>query len=132
MNFRQSDNGFSPEQSELVISLKDLFASLLLRWKTILVSLLIFALLGYGYTIIAGSSSEGVITDEDIQNARILLPNDKAADVEKLFFQYVAYQDYQRQLKEYYSRFVSGSLDASNVTQIRAKYIVTSDRKSVV
>ena len=127
MNFRQSDNGFSPEQSELVISLKDLFASLLLRWKTILVFLLIFALLGYGYTIFAGSRSEGVITDEDIQNARILLPNDKAADVEKLFFQYVAYQDYQRQLKEYYSRFVSGSLDASNVTQIRAKYLVTSN-----
>lgn len=116
---------------ELELDLRDMLASLLLRWKTVLLFFLIAAVLGCGYAMVRNSRSSGAegVTDEDVAEARLELAENKASDAERLFFQYVAYQELQRDLTAYYSEFVSTQrgMDEDSVVQMRRKYYVTSD-----
>ena len=118
------------EPEELELDLRDMLAALLLRWKTVLVWLLVAALLGFGFAMVKshGNSEGDMVTEEEIAEKREKLSSNKAQDAERLFFQYVAYQELQRDLTAYYTDFVSTqrSMTEESVVRMLRKYYVTS------
>ena len=131
MNENTSAMALQQEPEELELDLRDMLAALLLKWKTVLAWFLILALLCCGFALVKNSRTgekKPAVTDEDIEETRGKLAENKAVDAERLFFQYLAYQQLQRDTTDYYREFVSTSktLTEDDVVQMRRKYYVTS------
>ena len=130
MNEKYNTEVMPQEPEELELDLRDMLAVLLLKWKTVLACFLVLAVLCCGFALVKNSrtAEKDQVTDEEIEEARSKLAENKAIDAERLFFQYLAYQELQRDLTGYYREFVSTSknLTEEDVVQMRRKYYVTS------
>ena len=118
------------EQKDLDISITDLLAGMLLSWKTILFCMILFGATACGLVFLRGPSNKA-INDEDIARSRLTLASDQASDVDQLFLQYKAYQDFQRQLKDYYAQFVANNLDLGSMVRLFAQYQITSNMENL-
>lgn len=115
------------EEDEEKLDLRDLFATILLKWKTILAVLLIGALLCFGVAQMKGGKETEPVTEEGINAARERLATDKATMVEQLFFQYVGYKELQEDIRAYYRTFAASDVNLDNTVQMRERIYVTSN-----
>lgn len=121
------------DEDETELDLLDLLATMLLKWKQILAWFLICAILGCGYATMKNSRSntEPVTLRKALESTREQLTEDKALAVERLFLQYLSYQDLQRDLSTYYSTFTASDVNLYSTAQMRAQYYITSSIKDL-
>ena len=115
---------------ELEIDLKDMLAGVFLRWKAVLLCMILLGAIACGIAFLRCFVGKRV-SDEDIAGARSTLASDQAADVDWIFLQYRAYQDFQRELKDYYAQFVSNNLDLDNMVRLSAQYQISSNMENL-
>ena len=113
------------------IDLRDLLADFLLKWKRILALLLIGALLGFGAAKMKAAKqvTEPVTLEKAIENARARLSEDDTLMAEQLYFQYLGYRDYQKEMRSYYSNLAVGNKNIDKIVQMRAEYYIVSSIK---
>lgn len=116
-------------QEEIELDLLDLLAVFLLKWKLVFIMLLVGVVLGYGWAHFknANSRMEPVEIEKAVEDARGQLSEDKAVAVEQLFFQCVNYLELQKEMRTYYSNFVSSDVSVDNTVQMRSEYYIVSD-----
>ena len=116
-------------QEEVELDLLDLLAAFLLKWKLILIMLLVGAVLGYGWAHFknANNKIEPVEIEKAVEDARGQLSEDKAVAVEQLFFQYVSYLNLQKEMRTYYSNFAASDVTEDNTVQMRSEYYIVSN-----
>lgn len=118
-------------QDEVTLDLRDLLAVFFLKWKKILVFLLIGAILGCGGAVLKGGGKKEPVTDEAIAAARARVATDKAVAVEQLFFQYVSYKELQEDMRAYYSTFAASDVNLDNTVQMRSEFYIVSTIKDL-
>ena len=116
------------EENVRELDLLDLLADCLLRWKTVLVLLLVGAVLGYSWAHVKNKNmAEPLVIEKAVEEARGKLSEDKAVAVEQLFFQYVSYKEFQKEIRNYYMTFAASDVNLDNTVQMQAKFYVSSD-----
>ena len=120
-----------PEQDMVKMDLLDLLAELFLKWKKILIFLLIGAVLGCGGALLKDGAEKKPVTDEDIAKAKSVVATDKAKAAEQLFFQYVSYKELQEDFRSYYSVFANSDVNLDNTMQMRSEYYIVSTIKDL-
>lgn len=112
-------------QDEIEVDFRDMLASLLLRWKTILIWMLALAIFGCGFAKFRNSGRPIIINEEVITAARNDLSEEKAEEAETFFFLYEEYAEQQKKLTNYYSNLSAAALKNS-VIQMKNSYFITS------
>ncbi len=110
-----------------MIDLSDLLAQLFYNWKWILVVGVIGMAAGMGCYLFA-SQNQGAkkISQEDIEAARALLPEDAASNVEQLHIQYESYIAYRKELQSYLSDSLYKKEDFAGNVGLTSIYYVNS------
>ncbi len=111
---------------EMEIDLLDFCATLLRKWKPMLISGIIVGLLGAGYALAFGTKKAKEVTPEQLENAINELSETDAREVESLYSQHESYKKYKEQLQKYYSNYIFEDDEAMNYIIKQIKYNVSS------
>lgn len=95
------------EPEELELDLRDMLATLFLRWKTLLFCLLAGALVFAGLTLRSAPRTTTVnfVTEADVHTARQAVSEDRAEAVERLYERIKFYTDYLESIEREYDSF---------------------------
>ena len=107
MNENVNTAAVTQEPVELELDLKDMLATLFLRWKTLLLCLLAGALVFGLYTLRSAPRTTTVsfVTEEEVFAARQAVSEDRAEAVERLYDRVRFYRDYLENIEQEYSGF---------------------------
>ena len=114
------------------IDLKDLFVYLLLKIKSILIIMLLFAVAAVGlwkYDSVEVDSR--AVSDEDIKKATASLTDDQVNQVEYIYAQYLSYIMYRKNLQEYLSDSLFSEKDYTGNICKNSLYFVESDIQNI-
>ena len=109
------------EEEEQEIDVMDALAQVLLKWKTVLACLLVFAVLGCGFAFLRKQEIPSVA--DRIEGTRAALTADKANEAEAIFAAYCALQ---REMNAYYIRLGGMTPDEDSIVLMYGKYLVNS------
>ena len=131
MNENRNDVVEVLDNSELELDLRDMLAMLLLRWKTILIFLLVGAI---GFAILAlpfspRTVTEHLITKDDVKMARNNLDEEKADMVDRLRSRVVYYTERLAKVEQDYDDVITW-LDADvneKMLVMQAEYYISSN-----
>ena len=107
MNENMNTAVVAQEPEELELDLRDMLATLFLRWKTLLLCLLAGALVFGLYTLRSAPRTTTVsfVTEQEVFSARQAVSEDRAKAIERLYERVRFYSDYLERIEQEYSGF---------------------------
>jgi hypothetical protein len=128
MNENQIFLSYIPEEDDSPLDLKDILAQILLRWKLILVFMIIFGVLGIGFAYYrANKQAQNTSRVADrISSARKGLSEESAVYIENLHSRYLSLQEYQRFLQERFTDYLANASNPDQYTILSSSYCISS------
>ena len=131
MNENKMDAVLPQEPEELELDLRDMLATLFLRWKTLLLCLLAGALV-FGLYVVRSSprtTTVNFLTEADVHAARQAVSEDRAEAIERLYERVKFYTDYLESIEREYDSFAGyGAQGVPEDTVIlQGNYYVSSE-----
>ena len=128
MNENQIFLSYIPEEDDSPLDLKDILAQILLRWKLILVFMIIFGALGIGFAYYrANKQAQNTSRVADrISNTRKGMSEETAEYVENLHSRYLSLQEYQRFLQERFSDYLANASNPDKYILLNTSYCVST------
>lgn len=126
------------ELDEMTISLKDLLYRILLRWRLILVYLVLGALIfgGVGYMKNLGAAKKAtqgkpLTAKEQVEKYEAVLTENEIAVVQAAVNTYFDYQKNMELIKEYYTNSIRMQLNPNEVPNLRLQYLIDNHYEAV-
>ncbi|MBR4455159.1 MAG: hypothetical protein IKS32_02930 [Solobacterium sp.] len=114
------------DTEDMEIDLLDLFGCVLKKWKLIVITGVVFGLIGMGYALLFGQKKATEVTDEEIELAVNELSVKDAKEVETLYSQHESYMDYKDTLQKYYSNYIMDDDEVRNYLIKTIRYHIYS------
>lgn len=116
------------EPEELELDLRDMLATLLLRWKTLLICLLAGAMIFGLLTLRSSPRTKTVsfVSEADVHAARQAVSEDRADAIELLYERIQFFTDYQRSIERSYSRLAGSNRELENAVILQESFCVIS------
>ncbi len=129
MNENMVNAGLPQEPEELELDLRDMLATLFLRWKTLLLCLLAGALAFALFTLRSAPRTTTVspVTEADVFDARQAVSEERAEAVERLFRRVRFYTDYLTRLEEEYSSIAGYGENGAEPIMLKEIWLATSE-----
>ena len=117
------------EPEELELDLRDMLATLFLRWKTLLVCLLAGALVFGLYTLRSAprTTSGSFVTEADVHAARQAVSEERADAIDRLYERIQLFTDYQESIEKEYGNLVSSRETMVHPVTLQETWYVSSD-----
>ena len=117
------------EPEELELDLRDMLATLFLRWKTLLLCLLAGALVFGLYTLRSAprTTSAAFVTEADVHAARQAVSEERADAIDRLYERIQLFTDYQESIEKEYGNLVSSRETLVHPVTLQETWYLSSD-----
>ncbi len=129
MNEQMNAAVLPQEPEELELDLRDMLATLFLRWKTLLLCLLAGALVFAAFTLRSSPRTTTVsfVTEADVFAARQSVTESRAAAIERLQERVQFYTDYLERIEQEFATMASAGDMPDGAKVLQRNYYVTSN-----